>query len=245
MNRIGIIPEQPKVGGSTHPRQPGDRLGRIGFPGRIAIFRDTPHALDRWVSGQSLDLSHVGAGPGQRHRDHLDPVLLADLEMAVVTRRGTQKPDRAVLIAPWRGAIARPGQQRIDHRIVHQRQTRIVGDQYLFGRRAEHWREQPADFDQSLRATVIVPAIVAVLGPALLRRGDCRQQWVGKRNLFGRGLAARQIERRGARLDRFVPGPLAIPKFAQRVGRQAHQFAGFGACRAIGLGHSQHPVRIA
>ena len=61
--------------------------------------------------------------------------------------------------------------------------------------------------------------------------------WGGKRNLFGRGLAARQIERRGARLDRFVPGPLAIPKFAQRVGRQARQFAGFGACRAIGLGH--------
>src|SRR6266567_1980444 len=41
------------------------------------------------------------AGPGQRHRDHLDPVLLADLEMAVVTRRGTHYLYQAAVIAPW------------------------------------------------------------------------------------------------------------------------------------------------
>jgi hypothetical protein len=142
-----------------------------------------------------------------------------------------------MLIAPRCCAVARPGQQRIDHRVVHQRQRRIVADQNLFGRRAEHRRKQPASFDQSLRAAVIVPEIIAVFGPALLRLGDRGQQLVGKRNLFGRRLAARQIERCRASLDRGVTRPLAIPKCAQCVGRKLRQFARVGSGRNIRRGH--------
>ena len=237
MNRIGVVPEQPEIVGSAHPRKPRDRLGRIGFAGGIAVFRDAPHALDDRVAGEPLDLVHVRAGPGQRYRDHLDPVLLADLEMAVVAGRGTQKARWLTLIAPRHGAVARPGQEGIDERVMHQRQARIVRNQHLFRRRAKHRRKQPASFDQSLRAAVIVAAIGAVFGPAFLRCADRRQQSVGKLDLLGRWLAACQIEGRRARLDRFVGGLLAISEFAQLFGGQAHQLAGLDGCRTMGQAH--------
>src|ERR1700738_419667 len=113
MNRKGVVPEQREMVGSAHPRKPRDRLGRIGFAGGIAVFRDAPHALDGRVAGEPLDLVHVRAGPGQRYRDHLDPVLLADLEMAVVAGRGTQTARLLTLIAPRHGAVARPGPEGI------------------------------------------------------------------------------------------------------------------------------------
>ena len=115
MRGIGVVPEQAEVGrAGLHGGQPLDHLGRIGLGRRVGILRHAPHALDRRVGGEALDLVHVGAVPGQRHRDHLDAVGLADREMAVVSRHGAE--ERGAGLAPRPGAARHALQQREDDR---------------------------------------------------------------------------------------------------------------------------------
>ena len=108
----------------------------------------------------------------QPHRDHVDAVLLADRKMAVVARRRAEKCDRRAAAAPRLAAVARTGQQREHHGIVHQRQAGIVADEYLFGWRTHDGREQPPRLDQALGAAVVISAIGAVLGEAVGPAGD-------------------------------------------------------------------------
>src|SRR5262249_35801344 len=112
----------------------------------------------------------------QPHRDHSDAVLLANREMAVVAWCRADERDWRAAAAPRLAAIARAGQKREYHGVVHQRQAGIVAGEKLFGWWAHDGREQAPRLDGALRAAVVIGAIGAVLGEAVRPAGDRGQQ---------------------------------------------------------------------
>src|SRR5882724_4170908 len=109
MNGVSIIPIQPEVRGSgLHGRQaPGNRGGIYGSR-RVAVFGDAPYALDGGVLRyQPFHFVHVRAVFPERHGNHANAVVLADLEVPVVAWNGAQEGNLS-LLRPRGDAVAGP-----------------------------------------------------------------------------------------------------------------------------------------
>jgi hypothetical protein len=212
---VGVVPEQPEIGcGRAHLHQSADHFPGIGGTGGIGEHRHAPHALDGRVGGDEfLDQVDVGAVLAHRHRDHLDAEALGDREVPVVTRRGAQELDhRLGDPRPWRVDAA--VQQREHHRVVHQLQAGVVAGDQVLHRDTEQFAEDRAQLRQPVQPAVVagvgaVPVAVVVAGQG--------QQPVGQVELFGRRLAARQVQLELLGLQVGVVAPLQLVLGGQLV----------------------------
>ena len=218
---VGVVPEQAEVRrGRRHRRQaPHHGLG-VDVAARVRIARDAPHALDRRIGGDKpLDLVHVGAVAGERHRDHAHAVGFADRKMAIVARHRAQerRPRLAVLrgLAPRPLAAGHALKETPEQTIVHEREGGIVAGDDLRRRCTEDRGEERARLGQPLQIAVIAP-VLAGLARRVAIAGQ-RQHRLRQRQLIRCRLAARHVQLQLARTKRLVVGARALVKRGEAI----------------------------
>ncbi len=169
MDGVGIVPKHAEVRSrGLHGRQPLSNPAGIDRSCWVAVFGNAPDAFNRGVlRHQPLHLVHVRVIFPERHRNHANPVVLADLEVPVVAWNRAQEGNLS-LLRPGSEAIASPLEQRVNDGVVHQGEARVVGGNYLFRRRSHHGGEKPACFHQPLQSAVVT-AIDCSFGDVILR----------------------------------------------------------------------------
>ena len=230
MHGIGVVPEQPEVGGrGGHAREPLDGLLRVHGAGRVAVLRHAPHALDLRIRGdQLLDRVHVGTVVAQRHGDHLDAELVADRKVPVVAGHGADESD-ARLLRPRPHAVARALEQRVHDCVVHQTEAGIAADDHAIGRHVVDRREQRAQLRQTLQLAVV--AAVDRAGHVVASAGHL-QQLVAQIELCRRRLAARQVQLQPAPGEVVVAFADPLVKGAQFVRAQRRELGHGGPGRS-------------
>src|SRR5215213_6220730 len=96
VHRVRVVPKDPEIRSRRRHRHQGvgDLLG-IDRTGRVGVCGNDPDALDRGIVGDQLaHLIDVRTGFAEGYREHLDAELLAQREMAVVTRHRAEEADR-------------------------------------------------------------------------------------------------------------------------------------------------------
>ena len=144
MHRIGVVPEQAKVGRTgPHRRKPADRLVGIGLARRVRIAWNAPHSPDGRILHQGLDRIHVGPLPGHGDGQHAEPELFAQAEMPVVARHRADEGRRR-LCAPRPHRARHALQQGPNDAVMHEGKARIVAEHDRLRREAEDLGEEAA-----------------------------------------------------------------------------------------------------
>ena len=133
MHIIGIVPVDTEIlSGGLQSGKPAHRLVRIGDSLRVGILGHAPDALDRRVRADQL-FHHVHIRSFRRHGnvDHLDPEILRDREMPVITGNRAEEFHNREL-APG-GASAHAVGHGTGYRIVHHIQAGIAVNDDLVG----------------------------------------------------------------------------------------------------------------
>ena len=94
---VGVVPEDPEVRGRCRHRDQGSRdLFGVDHAGGVRVRRHDPDPLDGRIVGYQLaHLVQVRTVVAERHREHLDAVLLAEREVPVVAGHRADELDRA------------------------------------------------------------------------------------------------------------------------------------------------------
>ena len=193
MHRVGVVPHDAEVvSRALHAGEaPHDFVGIRDAAG-VRVFRHAPDTLHTLVgSGDALDFIHVGAVDAKRDRNHLEPEMLGDREMAVVAGHKAD-PFHGIVLAPRFRAQRTEGPEP-RHRVEHHGQRRVAADNDVFRLVVEQIGHQAPCLGQPFKHAVVA-AIGAVFGDAIGRRCQKRQHGHRQIELVGAGLSARHVQ---------------------------------------------------
>ena len=193
MDGIGIVPVEAEIlCRRLQTGHPADSLVRVGVPAGVRVLRHAPDALDGLILGDKLlDQVHIRTVLKHRHRDILDPEILRDGEMAVVSRHHTEE-FHLVQLAPGRishDAVA----VGAGNGVVHDVQAGVpVEDQVVIGD-LHHVSHQLLGLRNAAEHAVI-PAVRAVLAGHIRGAAHHVHHAHGEIQLLGTGISAAHIQ---------------------------------------------------
>ena len=190
---VGVVPHDTEIGcGRIERRELFTRFPRVANARRVAENRHGPHAFDLRVF-EKLG-NGVEVGPLIRHRDidHLEPEVLGDGEVAVISRDRADPLD-GVFVFPRPRRILSAKDVRPHDQIVHDVQAGCVPRDDGVNGDSQQVSVNFPNIDNASQTTVVA-AIGAVVGGVVARAGKA-EQFVAKVQLFRGRLAAGQVQR--------------------------------------------------
>ena len=193
VNSVGVVPHDTEIGcGRVECRKLFACLPRIANPRGVAEDGHGPHALDLRIFEK---LGHgVEVRPLIRHRDvdHLEPEVLGDGEVAVISRDRAD-PLNGVFVFPRPPRILGAKDVRPHDQVVHDVQAGCVPRDDVLNGNSQQVSVDFPNIDDAAQTTVVA-TIGAIVGGVVARAGKA-EQFIAEVQLFRGRLAAGQVQR--------------------------------------------------